>query len=140
MLHALTAALQGLDHPFWATRFNLQAGVLDRPQALVGAERIRDILTNIHYPLAVAGDDAAWVDFLSEKGPTPAGIMRTTARRLLELLRILRLCFRPPPSSRDCCSSKSGDYRQPLRSLRNFSEPLRPACPCRLDGFRRSRS
>ncbi|MDD5199533.1 MAG: DUF2851 family protein [Terrimicrobiaceae bacterium] len=75
------AALEALDHPFWATRFSLQSARLARPQALLGDERIRDILLNIHYPLAVERDDSAWSGFLLEHGPTPAAIMRSAAGR-----------------------------------------------------------
>jgi hypothetical protein len=78
---ALVAALESLEHPFWTSRFNLQGESMPGPQALVGAERIRDIVINIHHPLAVARDDAAWKEFLREKGPAPAAIMRNTARR-----------------------------------------------------------
>lgn len=78
---ALVAALESLEHPFWNTRFNLHAALLARPQALLGDERIRDILINIHHPLAVERDDSAWQAFLAEKGPAPAAILHTAARR-----------------------------------------------------------
>ena len=79
----LIASLESIEHPFWAARFNLRAGLLPRPQALLGAERIRDIVINIHHPLAVAKDDSAWGVFLAEKGAAPAAILRTSARRFL---------------------------------------------------------
>jgi len=78
----LERALENLAHPFWERRFNLQAAALKNPQALLGAERIRDIVINLHHPLAVAHDEAAWPAYLAERGPAPAAIMRTTARRL----------------------------------------------------------
>jgi hypothetical protein len=74
-------ALEALEHPLWATRFNLQTARLDRPQALIGGERLRDILLNVFYPLAVDRDEAAWRDFLAERGPAPAAVMRAAARR-----------------------------------------------------------
>ena len=74
-------ALEALEHPFWSARFNLQSARLDRAQALLGAERLRDILLNIFHPLAVARDEAAWADFLAERGPAPAAIMRSAAQR-----------------------------------------------------------
>ncbi len=78
---ALMAALESLTHSYWSHRFNLQAAPLNRPQALLGAERIRDILLNIHHPLAVSRNEAAWPDFLREAGPAPAAIMRAAANR-----------------------------------------------------------
>jgi hypothetical protein len=78
------AALEAREHPFWAARFNLQSARLARPQALIGAERLRDILLNIFHPLAVARDESAWADFLAERGPAPAAIMRAAAQRFFD--------------------------------------------------------
>jgi len=78
----LVRALESLTHPFWERRFNLQAAALRNPQALLGSERIRDIVINLHHPLAVARDEAAWPTYVAERGPAPAAIMRATARRL----------------------------------------------------------
>lgn len=78
---ALIAALESVDHPFWAARCNLRADKLGKPQALLGAERIRDILINIYHPLAVARDNAAWELFLAERGPASAAIIRQTVRK-----------------------------------------------------------
>jgi hypothetical protein len=78
----LEHTLASLTHSFWEPRFNLQAAALKNPQALLGAERIRDIVINLHHPLAVARDEAAWPTYVAEYGPAPAAIMRTTARRL----------------------------------------------------------
>jgi hypothetical protein len=78
----LVRALESLAHPFWERRFNLQAAALKNPQAFLGSERIRDIVINLHHPLAVASDESSWAAFLAERGPAPAAIMRATARRL----------------------------------------------------------
>lgn len=78
---AFERALEGLEHPFWSGRFNLAAAALDRPQALIGAERRTDILLNVFFPLAVARDEAVWAEFLAERGPTPAAVMRASAAR-----------------------------------------------------------
>lgn len=78
----LERTLGSLTHSFWERRFNLQAAALKNPQALLGAERIRDIVINLHHPLAVARDEAAWPAYVAERGPAPAAIMRATARRL----------------------------------------------------------
>jgi hypothetical protein len=75
------AALERIEHPFWTTRFNLLAAELGRPQALLGAERIRDMLLNIYYPIAVDCDEASWAGFAKESGAAPATIMRNAAER-----------------------------------------------------------
>ncbi len=77
----LAAAFGKLDHSFWSDRFNLSAARMGRSRSLVGAERVRDIQLNIHFPLAVARDDSAWPIFLNEPGPPPAAIMREAAAR-----------------------------------------------------------
>ncbi|MGH8046441.1 MAG: DUF2851 family protein [Chthoniobacterales bacterium] len=78
---ALVAALESIAHPFWTMRFNLRGDELAKTQSLLGAERIRDIIINIHHPLAIARDDGAWPAFLREKGPAPAAIIRNAAAR-----------------------------------------------------------
>jgi hypothetical protein len=77
----LVTALEALTHPFWNARFNLQAAPLARPQALIGADRIRDIVINLHHPLAVAKDATAWAGFLDEKGPPPNATLKNAARK-----------------------------------------------------------
>jgi hypothetical protein len=76
---ALAAALEALDHPFWTRRFNLHGEALAKPCALLGPDRIRDIVINIHHPIALARDERRWAEFLRERGPAPAAIMRQTA-------------------------------------------------------------
>jgi hypothetical protein len=77
----LAAALDALDHPFWSHRFNLGAASLKNSQALLGSQRIRDIVLNVCHPLAVDRDPAAWEDFLETRGPAPAAIMTGAAAR-----------------------------------------------------------
>jgi hypothetical protein len=78
---ALVETMESLEHAFWTSRFNLHAGALTKPQALLGAERIRDIVINVYHPLSIERNDGAWEAFLREKGPAPAAIMRNAARR-----------------------------------------------------------
>ncbi len=78
---ALAAALEGLEHPFWNARFTLGAALLDRPQALIGRQRITDILLNIFYPLAITASGGAWERFLGERGPKAERTIRTIAER-----------------------------------------------------------
>lgn len=77
----LEKALAGLAHPFWESRFNLAAARLRRPAALLGAERIRDIVINVFYPSALERSEEVWPKFLAERGAAPAAVMRETARR-----------------------------------------------------------
>jgi hypothetical protein len=77
----LATALDALDHPFWSHRFNLGAASLKSPQALVGSQRIQDIVLNVCQPLAVDRDPAAWENFLQMRGPAPAAIMTGAATR-----------------------------------------------------------
>ncbi|HEY8901575.1 MAG TPA: DUF2851 family protein [Chthoniobacterales bacterium] len=81
---AFLHTLESLGHPFWDTRFNLKAAAFDRPQALVGPERLRDILLNVFYPQAISRTEDAWDAFVRESGPVPATIMRATADRFFE--------------------------------------------------------
>jgi Protein of unknown function (DUF2851) len=96
---SLIAALEALDHPFWSSRFNLWASPLPGSQALVGAERIRDIVINIFYPLAIDLEPGAWQTFLAEKGPATAAFMRNTAQRFFGEV---------PPSSLSAAAIQQG--------------------------------
>lgn len=78
---ALVGALESLAHPFWNTRYHLDCSRLPEPRSLIGTDRITDILVNILHPLAIARSDRAWEDFLLEKGPSPAAVMRQSAAR-----------------------------------------------------------
>jgi hypothetical protein len=124
---ALVRTLAGLEHPFWSRRFNLQAAALKNPQALVGPERIRDIVINIHHPLAVARDEAAWPAYLAERGPAPAAIMRATARKLFGRASEARRFFAPACIQQGLLQIER-DYRAApdpeafLAALRRWSE------------------
>lgn len=73
--------LASLSHPFWDHRFNLDAGRLVRPQMLVGSQRATDILINVRYPLTLHRGGDVWREFVRERGPAPAAVMRRTAAR-----------------------------------------------------------
>ncbi len=65
-VHLLTA----LEHPFWSFHFNLNAAPLKTPQALVGGQRLQDIVTNLFYPAVLGRDESLWREFLTEPGST----------------------------------------------------------------------
>lgn len=85
--------LATIAHPFWDQHFNLQAAALKSPQALIGAQRISDILINVWFPGAIRRDPQAWEAFLAERGPTAAARIQSTGRRLLgaDADRLMRL-------------------------------------------------
>ncbi len=63
-------ALTALEHPFWSFHFNLNAAPLKTPQALIGGQRLQDIVTNLFYPVVLRGHESLWEEFLNEPGST----------------------------------------------------------------------
>ncbi len=61
---ALTTLLESLTHPYWSTHYTLSAKPSSTPLALLGTQRIRDILANLVYPLLVPSREALWKDYL----------------------------------------------------------------------------
>jgi hypothetical protein len=61
--------MQGLQHPFWSRHFTLSASTLDSPHALIGGQRVLDMLLNVFYPHAVAKSANAWDGLMAETGP-----------------------------------------------------------------------
>ncbi len=62
---------ESLSHPYWTHHWNLRAARLDRPMALIGADRAGDLLVNAllpTMPLDVAR--RAWTEI---RGPYPSG-------------------------------------------------------------------
>lgn len=74
------ARLEELSHPFWNTHYTLAAKPSPAPLALLGKERVRDILANVVYPLLVPEREELWGRYL--KLPAPAGSTRTTVAGL----------------------------------------------------------
>ncbi|HEX2750257.1 MAG TPA: DUF2851 family protein [Verrucomicrobiales bacterium] len=64
-----TALLEGLTHPYWSTHYTLSAKPSPSPLALLGAQRIRDILANLVYPLLVPQREDLWQSYLLLPAP-----------------------------------------------------------------------
>ncbi len=60
----LTAHLESLTHPYWSTHYTLAAKASSVKLALLGAQRVRDILANVVYPLLVPGREELWPRYL----------------------------------------------------------------------------
>lgn len=76
----LVTALSGVRHEFWDHRFTLSAERMKRPEALIGRERIRDILLNVYFPAAVSRGESVWDRYLAERG-SPPPVVRAIAER-----------------------------------------------------------
>ncbi len=74
------ASFAALHHPFWDGHYTLAAAPLRRPIALVGSQRIDDLLLNIFYPVASLRSADIWAEYLTRDGPPPAAAMRVSAR------------------------------------------------------------
>ncbi len=78
--------LSGLDHPFWSTHYTLRAKPAPKPMALIGRDRVTDILGNLYFPLALAdsaGDCPAWQAYLKLPGSQVSESLRRAKLRLL---------------------------------------------------------
>jgi hypothetical protein len=64
-----TARLESLTHPYWSTHYTLSAKPSATPLALLGTQRIRDILANLVYPLLVPQREELWPDYLRLPAP-----------------------------------------------------------------------
>ena len=59
----LRELLAKLEHPYWSHHFTLRSKPRDKPMALIGKDRISDILGNIVFPLAVIDHPGQWDQF-----------------------------------------------------------------------------
>ncbi len=75
-----SSTLSALHHPFWDGHYTLAAAPLPKPIALIGTQRIADLLLNIFYPIAFLRSEDVWVDYAKQTGPPPAATMTVTAR------------------------------------------------------------
>ena len=75
------AFFERLSHPYWTRHWNLSASRLDRDLALVGPDRIRDLLINAYLPSLPL--DQARQSLCSLPGTTPAGLIRLASEWLV---------------------------------------------------------
>ncbi len=76
---AIEKALGNLSDPFWSSHYNLAAAPLPKAIALIGTQRITDILLNVYFPISFLRDKEAWASFLKIPGPPAAAKMSTSA-------------------------------------------------------------
>ena len=65
------AFLENLDHPYWRRHWNLHASELAKPVALIGGDRVTDLLINAFLPSQPLDIARAELDRL--RGPYPSG-------------------------------------------------------------------
>ncbi len=72
----VTAHLETLSHPYWSTHYTLAAKPSPAKLALLGTQRIRDILANLVYPLLIPDREELWPRYL--RLPAPVESTKTT--------------------------------------------------------------
>jgi hypothetical protein len=65
------ACLENLDHPYWRRHWNLRAAELSKPVALIGGDRVTDLLINAFLPSQPL--DIARAELERLRGPYPSG-------------------------------------------------------------------
>jgi hypothetical protein len=65
------ACLENLDHPYWRRHWNLRAAELSKPVALIGSDRVTDLLINAFLPSQPLDIARAELELL--RGPYPSG-------------------------------------------------------------------
>jgi hypothetical protein len=71
---------EGLSHPYWSRHWNLSAAQFDKDLALVGPDRIRDLLVNAYFPSLPL--DKAREATRALPGTTPGGRIRLASEWL----------------------------------------------------------
>lgn len=84
------ARMQGLQHPFWSRHFTLTAATLTTPHALIGGQRVLDMLLNVFYPHAISKSATAWDALMDESGPEAGRGLASLADRFFPNLGIDR--------------------------------------------------
>ncbi len=63
-LPAWNETLSALRHEFWSSHYTLTAKPADKPVALIGETRVREMLANVVYPLLVPERTRLWAEYL----------------------------------------------------------------------------
>lgn len=72
---------ENLSHPYWSHHWNLNAASLDNDIALVGPDRVRDLLVNAYFPSI--GPDVASDALRALPGTSPGGRVRRASEWLV---------------------------------------------------------
>jgi hypothetical protein len=75
------AFLENLDHPYWRRHWNLRAAELSKPVALIGSDRITDLLINAFLPSQPL--DIARSELERLRGPYPSGRLLRASKWLV---------------------------------------------------------
>lgn len=75
---------QGLEHSFWSTHYTLKSAEMEKPMALIGDERWRDLLANVVLPVAIHRDGGATArsSYFELKSAQVSEPVRTACQRL----------------------------------------------------------
>jgi len=79
---AWRSLLEALTHPYWSTHFTLVARPAPAPLALLGAQRVRDVMANLVYPLLVPQREALWQNYARLPAPVTTGRTNVAGLRL----------------------------------------------------------
>ncbi|MDB6132979.1 MAG: hypothetical protein JWM59_1222 [Verrucomicrobiales bacterium] len=79
---AVKAFAETLTHPYWDRHYTLHASPATKPMALLGSARLTEILANLCFPLAVAGNEKAWDEYRRLPAPADNEKSRRAAVRL----------------------------------------------------------
>jgi hypothetical protein len=77
----IRSLLAGLTHPFWSTHYSLQASPAAKPLALLGSDRILDILADCVFPRVLTEAPRHWKLYLELRGGTVSEPVRRAALR-----------------------------------------------------------
>lgn len=78
----LTGFFDSLTDAYWDRHYTVTSKTAPDPMALVGKSRVRDMLANVFYPLAVAADETRWDEYLKLPGSDENRNVKIAAVRL----------------------------------------------------------
>jgi len=79
---ALLTFAEGLSHPYWDRHYTLQAPPAAKPMALLGSNRLTEILANVCYPILIPEQESLWADYQRLPDPSDNARTRRAALRL----------------------------------------------------------
>ncbi len=89
-LPAWSDALAGLSHEFWSSHYTLTAPPTEKPVALIGETRVREMLANVVYPLLVPERTRLWAEYLELPALLDNQKVRRAAARLFGTPELMR--------------------------------------------------
>jgi len=74
--------LSEMEHAFWSRHYTLRSKPVATPLALIGKDRVNDILGNVLFPIAVARDREQWDAYIRLPGSVDNEKLRRAVLRL----------------------------------------------------------